>query len=424
MMKNSFLLLMIFVYVTGCHKKFDTPPYQPVSEGASLTISKLKARCALANSFYHFSSNGDTNLYCTVTMDETSGNLYKQVYVKDDGGSALLLKLVNSGGLFTGDKVRINLNNCWIVSAASNIYIDSLDIEKSLVKISSGNKVTPLVTTISKILSNTNPQGEDNFQSQLVEINNVEFVFNARGKTFANAVGKTAAEYDLTDCNGVTLPVRTSGLCNFAGKVIPSANGKIIGVVQQYNNGMSLVIRNYNELQMNSSVCTFEPADTSGTKFLYKDFNDNVLLSGGWLQANVTGTTSWVSSNIGQSSYYARIYNKNGSTYEACEAWLISPEINLTGASDPIINFVAANSSTASPLSLMVSENFSGGMPSSAVWTALTFAFQKNSFTYFPSGDISLSAYKGKKIRVAYKYTGTATSGSIWDVDNVLIKEK
>src|SRR5690606_14835814 len=124
------------------------------------------------------------------------------------------------------------------------------------------------------------------------------------------------------------------------------------------------------------------------------------------------------------SSYYARIYNKTGTIYEACESWLISPEIDLTLATDPLLHFFTANSSTASPLSLMLSENYQEGSPESAEWMEFPFKFQKSSFTFFASGDISLTEYKGKKIKIAYKYSGTSSTGSVWNVENITVREK
>src|SRR4051812_34270195 len=98
-------MLIILPCIVACHKKYDQPQLKTLNESAKLGIAELKGRVPLSNSHYHF-AGGDTNLYCTVTMDENSGNLYKQVYVKDDNGIAMQLNLLNSGGLFSGDRVR------------------------------------------------------------------------------------------------------------------------------------------------------------------------------------------------------------------------------------------------------------------------------------------------------------------------------
>ncbi|MDI1353294.1 MAG: DUF5689 domain-containing protein [bacterium] len=406
-----------------CKKKFDNPPYLPVNDGAQLSIQQLRERSNGANSIYRF-GGGDTNLYCTVSMDESSGNIYKQVFVRDDAGTAMQVRLVNSGGLFVGDRIRINLNNAWLVCANSMLYLDSLDLEKSVVKLSSGSNITPLVTSIPKILSySSSPQSAGSLQSQLIELNSVEFAYAARGKSFANAIGKTALEYVLTDCSNKQITVRTSGMANFASKLTPLGNGKLIAVVQQYNSELSLIIRNYNELQMNATPCITAPTFT-GSSYASKDFNDNSISSGGWTTAVVTGTSNWTSSNLGQSNYYARIYNKTSSVYDACESWLISPELDLSLAVNPILTFSSANSSSVSPFSVMVSTNYSSGSPTLATWTELQFTRPAGNFTFTNSGDLSLIDYKSSKLRIAFKYGGTNTTGSIWEVDNIVVREK
>src|SRR5690606_5199133 len=124
-MKKEMLFypLFLIVFFVACEKKYDSPPLKKINESARLKIADLKARCPMSNSVFKFGM-GDTNLYCTVTMDEVSGNIYKQVFVNDDAGNALMIKLVNSGGLNMGDNIRINLNGALCVSANNMIYLD------------------------------------------------------------------------------------------------------------------------------------------------------------------------------------------------------------------------------------------------------------------------------------------------------------
>lgn len=418
----KYFLICLLLLFFSCEKKYDLPPATVLKEGATLSIQQLKQNLAGSNSLHHFST-GDTSIYLTITMDESSGNLYKQVYATDDQGSAILLKLLNSGGLYQGDKIRINFNGCYAVCANNMVSIDSLDLEKSVVKLSSGTKSLAKNISMTQVQKDLFFKDAGNLQAQLVTISNVEFNAADRGKTLANVIGKSSYEYELGECYGFKISVRTSGLARFAGKAVPSGSGQITGILQQYNNDYTLLLRDYAEMAMNQAACG--PPDTAVTKkYLYKDFDDQDLLSGGWQSKNVLGQTTWTISNYAQSSYYARIYNKSNNVYEACEAWLISPEVDLQSAIAPVLSFQTANSSTISPLSLMISENYVLGNPSSATWQEISFPIQKSSFTYFPTGDLSLNNYKGKKIHVAWKYTGTASSGSIWNVDVILVKEK
>lgn len=231
MTKTSCFVILLTLCI-GCRKKFDEPPYVPANEGAALGIKNLKARLPLSNTFYKF-AEGDTSLTCTVTADETSGNFLKTVFVRDDEGAALQIKLLESGGIYTGDRIRVRLSGNYLVSANNMISLDSVNTETHIVKLSSGHAVSPLVSSIAQLNTNTDPLNPASLQSQLVELNGVEFDPLHRSKKFADAVGKSAMEYQITDCNGRKISVRTSGWANFAGQLTPSGKGKLIAIVIQ-----------------------------------------------------------------------------------------------------------------------------------------------------------------------------------------------
>jgi len=44
-------------------------------------------------------------------------------------------------------------------------------------------------------------------------------------------------------------------------------------------------------------------------------------------------------------------------------------------------------------------------------------------FVFISSGNISLSNYKNSNTRIAFKYLGSASDGSTWEIDDVLVKE-
>ena len=67
--------------------------------------------------------------------------------------------------------------------------------------------------------------------------------------------------------------------------------------------------------------------------------------------------------------------------------------------------------------------NYTGGNPSAAITATLSPALSSGGFAWVQSGNLSLSAYKTSGVRVAFKYSGTATSGSTWEIDNIGIIE-
>ncbi|HRD38280.1 MAG TPA: DUF5689 domain-containing protein, partial [Bacteroidia bacterium] len=165
----STLVLAGALAITSCKKKFDEPPVKSIPESARITIAQIKSKYK-PNINYRFQN--DSNLYCVVTSDEVSGNLYKEAYVRDATG-ALHLRLVYSGGLYIGDSIRINLKGCYLKVDQNLIELDSVNVEKSVVKVASGLNPQPEVMTITQILTNTAPT--NSVQSKLVRIDNVEF---------------------------------------------------------------------------------------------------------------------------------------------------------------------------------------------------------------------------------------------------------
>jgi hypothetical protein len=414
-------IILAAILLNSCKKKYDTPPLKSVNDGAQISANEMKARVPSNSSFYRFGI-GDTNFYAIVTADEMSGNLYKTVYVRDDNNGAIQLNLTSTGGLRTGDKIRINMNNLMVINVNSMIAIDSVDIGKSLVKISSGNPVTPLEVTIAQIQAGAVPTNTNSLQSQVVILKEVEFT--EKNKTFADAIGKASVNRALKQCNSSsTVTVRTSGYANFASKLTPAGNGTLIAVVTQYNNTMQLTIRDYAEINMPNTGCPVPPP-APGT-YLSKDFTDNSVTSGGWSIANVIGSINWTTASTTSvtASPFAIINNYiSAGNQPACETWLISPAVDLSASSAPSFSFSSAVFFSGPAAQVLVSTDYTSGSPSTASWTALSATFA-SSDNFTPSGNISFSAYKTANVRVAFKYTGSANSGLRLKIDNIRIGE-
>lgn len=416
-LQKSLFALFSLGFILACKKEYDTPPVALANDGARITVKQIKAKY-YSNINYKF--NNDSNLYCVVIADEVSGNLYKEIYVRDASG-AIKVKLKNAGGFYTGDSIRINLKGIYLNEYNRHIQLDSVDKEKSVVKLASGLLPQPVNVTLEQI--NLNTAATNTLQSQLVKLSNVEFIEGDRNQTFADAVGLQSKNLVIRSCSNQTLTVRTSGYANFASSKSPSGNGQLIAIVSQFgdaNGDMQLLLRNSSELSMNAPSCT----PTVGSNYLSKDFNDNNAQSGGWSNVNVVGTVNWsASTHVGASSPYGRISNFISSTNQACETWLISPAINLGAATNPVLSFRNAYNYSGDPLEVYVSTNYTSGSPSTGTWTKLNFTLSGGNWSFVNSGSINLSAYKTNNTKIGFKYTGTTNNGSTWEVDDILVKE-
>jgi len=115
-----------------------------------------------------------------------------------------------------------------------------------------------------------------------------------------------------------------------------------------------------------------------------------------------------------------------GGSNHASEARLISPEIDLTGVTgaqltyDQACKFFGSLDNCAKSAACEISAD--GG----STWTALTAPglSEYDSWTFMSSGAIDLSAYVGKKVKLAFHYTSTDAIAGTWELKNVLVTSK
>lgn len=151
-----------------------------------------------------------------------------------------------------------------------------------------------------------------------------------------------------------------------------------------------------------------EPFNTSLGDFII----DNKTLSDG-----LETVWSWGGANYGaQATAYV-----NKVTY-ASEAWLISPVIDLTHATNSVLTFQHAANFFKSfdnyKAACSVKVIAEGGQ-----WTDLAYEGEPTGSSWsFVDATADLKAYDGKKIQVAFCYTSTADLAGTWEVKNFLVQ--
>ncbi len=237
-------------------------------------------------------------------------------------------------------------------------------------------------------------------------------------------IGPTADCKDVNLCIGIQLP---SGALRNALNLSanPGNLGKAVtlkGDVMKYCGGPGL---------KNTSAYTLDgeggdtPAPTEATIWSSLSEKDSELATGwtidnGTLPEGLTYIWAW------------KVYNGAGylngsafanSTAYASEAYAISPEIDLTGASAVSMSFDhAAKFQTTLKANCGVAVREAGAK----AWTMLTIPTwpEAGAWTFANSGAISLEAYTGKKIQVAFKYGSTAAGADTWEIKNLVITGK
>jgi len=418
-MKNFTQSLIIFsaVYLFySCNKTYDNPPVNEVPIGNVISIGDLKDEYP-GNAI---TIDSNYTIFGNITSEETNGNFYKEVFIQDLSG-AIKLKLKASGGLYIGDSIRINVQGLTMSDYGELIQLDNVDVDQQVVKIATEKFITPYEATISQL-----SLSED--QSRLVKLNNVEF--SELGMTYADAVNLSTGSRTMSDCNGNVMSVRTSGYANFADDTLPSGNGSITGIFTIYNSEKQFVIRDINEVSMDSSRCNAGGGGSGGSgDYLYKDFDDGSLTSGGW-------KTFWsgTNPNIGEWEILfgtiAKASNYSNSTNYACESWLVSPNFDLSSATNPYLIFDNVTRYNGAQLELYISSNYDGvsNPDIQGTWFNLTSYvpnWDTDNFDWdlVSSGNTDLTGFISPSVAIAFKYIGSNSDGATWEVDNIVVTE-
>ncbi len=404
---STFFVISMILFNTSCRKKYDEPPINQIPEGNIITIAELKAMYTGSD----LSIDEDYNIYANVTTEETDGNFYKEAYIQD-GTGAIRLRLLASGGLYIGDSIRINLNGTVLSEYSGMIQIDSVDVDKNIVKQATEKHVVPSIYGVDQI--------SPALQGYLVQLNDVEFISAELGYTYADPINQFSENRTLTDCNGNTILVRTSGYANFADNDIPSDNGSIIAIVGVYNSDIQLYIRDINEVEFSNTRCT--SGGGSGA-ILSKDFDDENISSGGWTIQNVSGSINWTTATdyVEYGIAYGKITNEQQQL--SCETWLISPSVNLSNTSAPKLSFYNTTFSANSTLEVKISTDYTGGDPTLATWSTLSPIYSNGSWNWVNSGDIDLSNFKQNNTYIGFKFSGNSSDQYTWEIDEITISD-
>jgi hypothetical protein len=250
-----FVLLMAgTILMNGCvDKDFDAPDPLDIPLGEVHTIAELRQMFA-AGGNQPIKFTQDVTVFGVITMDATSGNIYRSAFLQDET-AAINLRLMSPGGLYQGDSLRLNLKGTTLGAFENMLQIDSVHVGNSIEKLATKVNVEPSVVNINTLLSNPG------YQAKLVKLENVEFHNSELGQTFADPDNLIAHNRILRDCDGNQIIVRTSGYANFAGEPVPEGNGSIVAVLAQFRDDRQLYIRNIDEVVMDGDRCPIPGED-------------------------------------------------------------------------------------------------------------------------------------------------------------------
>ena len=116
----------------------------------------------------------------------------------------------------------------------------------------------------------------------------------------------------------------------------------------------------------------------------------------------------------------ASAYNKG---CYATESWLVSPEIDLTAATDCSLSFENAGNKFGSLKAMQAAVSVKAKAVGAADWSDLTLdAWAEGTSWTFATSTADLKAFDGKKIQLAFVYTSTDSVAGTWEVKNLKVR--
>jgi hypothetical protein len=318
--------------------------------------------------------------------------------------------------------VRIDLKGTTIDISHSAYQISTLSASENIALLAHRHFIEPELVTLEQINSGL-------FNSKLVKVEGVEFR-DEEDEVWGDYLtfSTLASLRDLFDCQDQTVKVLTSGHATFAADSLPQGNGSMIVIASIYNNTMQLLVRNFNEVDMQGKRCDGSGGDE--ITVLSETFEES---QGAFTIFNKIGDAVW------QHNAAQKCMQMTKSS-ETNEDWLISSALDFSKiATEATLSFqhaIVNVPGTAMPTAYMkanhrvyISLDYTSGDPTNASWTQIPLSDNDlpsgTNWTMSPASLALPNSVLGEKnVHVAYIYTCDENESTTWRISNVLIEGK
>ena len=266
---SSVLLIgLLALSFTACDN-FDDPNLENIYGNNSIgepniTVAKLKqdyASTITASGLKQVTE--DIRVEGIIVGDDESGNIYKQLILKDSTGSIIVG--INTTGIYaycpTGQKVRINCKGLYVGGYSKQAQIGTnyggsigrmdFSIWKEHVRLIGKpsltyEELTPVVIN-SQWLKDTK-KDDAPFLVTLKDVTILEGNGEATFAPDAEKDGGNGVSRNIVLDDNSKLTLRTSSYSNFSTEIIPSEKVTITGVLSQFKDSWQIVMRTYDDL--------------------------------------------------------------------------------------------------------------------------------------------------------------------------------
>ena len=369
---------------------------------------------------------GDFVLKAKVTANDKSGNLFKYIYLEDATGGIRInidkADMFNDPRFAVGKEVYVKLKNLYVGAVSGEVQLGTpfgaavgriaeTDVYKYF--FDSKKAITAVTATEKTITQFTMAD-----VGRWIKIKDLQFIAGDLEKVYASG---QVTNRTLEDCSGNKVILRTSNFADFAGQVIESGKGDVYGVLSIFNGTYQLWITDILGADLDDPRC--DGSVYVPLAVLYKDDFAAGGFGSDWTTVNVAGTQVWNTSNQGNGTNYYAVMSAPLNN-PANEDWLISKTVSLVGKTKAAVSFTTDVRYAGAALQVFATENYTGN-PATTTWVALPAALDTNNAAFgdwVSSGNVDLSAFLGKNVRIAFKYTSTSSAAATWEIDDFKIK--
>jgi hypothetical protein len=369
-MKNIILKSALLVSLTtglffGCANDdhYTTPNNALVTYDLTTTrtVQSVNADAVAANNTnpgvpiaFPTTTDPDQIIEAYVTSSDEKGTFYKSISFQTLGANPigfsvpLNVTTLYSEGFIPGRKVYIKLNGLYSAIVYGSLQIGSL-YNGTIGRISEfewKNHLFPSATVepesaLVRTLSLSDAYTDAN-QNTLVELNNVQFSDSSLGRTYYDIdSGGGATNHTISSTNGGTAQIiRFSSFCPFTFNQVPSASGKIRGVLTKYDTDFQFIVRYQSDIKLDQGRFDLTPA-LGGTAIQYLGaFSENfetypasTSIFPKYINDALLGTRYWATESFSGNKYLKLSAFSSNSNYQEQnnKAYFVVP-VNFTAA--------------------------------------------------------------------------------------------
>jgi Family of unknown function (DUF5689) len=270
-MKNLIITLLaisILAGISSCSKNMDSPPTGGTDPNITVNFSLDSLKARYNGNPYLITQ--DLVISGVVVGDDSSGTFYKGIDIEDSTSGIMVM--IDSKYLYNlypmGTRVFVKLKGLYLVqskgvfeivailnSGGTYTGIPSSVVSQFITPGKWGIHVEPKHISLTDL--NASP---DQYQSELVQIDNVQFAAVFQGTPYY--VAGNYGNSTIRDCGGEnTYTVYTSAYTDFGNLTVPSGNGTFIGIASVYVSATSgratyeLLVRSPSDLSLTGTLC-------------------------------------------------------------------------------------------------------------------------------------------------------------------------